>query len=101
TERVVHQGDVELAVFESGNQAGPTVICVHGWPDSHHLWDSVVPLLTDRFRVVTYDTRGHGRSTNPRGTRRFRLAELAADLRAVADAVSPDHPVHLLAHDWG
>ncbi|WP_067513771.1 SDR family oxidoreductase [Nocardia puris] len=101
TERIVRSGEFELAVYEYGDPAAPTVLLVHGWPDTHHLWDRVVPLLADRFHVVTYDTRGHGASTRTRRTADFRLEELAADFFAVADAVSPDRPVHVLAHDWG
>lgn len=97
----VRRHDVELAVFESGNPDGETIVLLHGWPDTHHLWDGVVPLLADRFRLVSYDQRGHGESTDPPRIADFRLAELAKDLFAVIDAVSPDHPVHLIAHDWG
>jgi NAD(P)-dependent dehydrogenase (short-subunit alcohol dehydrogenase family)/pimeloyl-ACP methyl ester carboxylesterase len=100
-DRIVRNGEIDIAVYETGNPAGETVICVHGWPDTHHLWDGIVGLLGDRFHVVTYDTRGHGRTTNPRGVSAFRLAELASDFWAVADAVSPDRRVHALAHDWG
>jgi NAD(P)-dependent dehydrogenase (short-subunit alcohol dehydrogenase family)/pimeloyl-ACP methyl ester carboxylesterase len=101
TERVVRNGEVELAVFEYGDPAAETVVLVHGWPDTHHLWEEVVPLLADRFHVVSYDQRGHGRSTNPKGTKPFRLDQLADDFLAVARAVSPERPVHVLAHDWG
>ena len=101
TERVVRNGDVEIAVYEQGNAAGETVLLLHGWPDSHHLWDGVTPFLTERFRVVSVDNRGHGKSTNPKNFRDFAVAELASDYMAVIDAVSPDKPVHVLAHDWG
>ncbi|MGW4849147.1 SDR family oxidoreductase [Nocardia brasiliensis] len=100
-ERTVRSGEFELAVYEYGDPAADTVLLVHGWPDTNHLWDAVVPLLADRFHVVTYDTRGHGRSTRTKRTQDFRLDHLAADFYAVADAVSPDRPVHVLAHDWG
>lgn len=100
-ERIVRNGSIEIAVYEEGNPDGETIVLVHGWPDTHHLWRSVVPLLTRRFHVVSYDTRGHGKTTNPKKTADFRIAELATDLMAVADAVSPDRPVHVLAHDWG
>ncbi|KIA59970.1 SDR family oxidoreductase [Nocardia vulneris] len=100
-ERTVRSGDFELAVYEYGDPAADTVLLVHGWPDTNHLWDAVVPKLADRFHVVTYDTRGHGRSTRTKRTQDFRLDHLAADFYAVADAVSPDRPVHVLAHDWG
>lgn len=101
TERFVRNGDIELAVYEYGNPEGETIVLVHGWPDTHHLWHSVIPLLSDRFRLIAYDTRGHGRSTNPKGWKPFALAELSKDFHAVIDAVSPESPVHVLAHDWG
>lgn len=101
TTRTVRNGEIDIAVYEEGNPDGPTVVLVHGWPDTHHLWRGVAPLLAERFRVVSYDARGAGGSTNPRRTKDFAVAELASDFRAVADAVSPDEPVHVLAHDWG
>ncbi|WP_043722053.1 SDR family oxidoreductase [Nocardia asiatica] len=100
-ERTVRSGEFDLAVYEYGDPTAETVVLVHGWPDTHHLWDAVAPLLARRFHVVAYDTRGHGRSTRTRRTDDFRLDRLAADFYAVADAVSPDRPVHVLAHDWG
>ncbi|RJO69988.1 SDR family oxidoreductase [Nocardia panacis] len=99
--RTVRSGEFDIAVFESGDPTAETIVLVHGWPDTHHLWDRVVPLLTKRFHVVTYDTRGHGESTRTARTQDFRLEELAKDFYAVIDTVSPDRPVHVLAHDWG
>ncbi|MFC9966628.1 SDR family oxidoreductase [Nocardia ignorata] len=100
-ERVVRNGAFDIAVFEYGDPAAETLVLVHGWPDTHHLWDKVIPLLADRFHVVAYDTRGHGASTRTQRTADFRLDELARDFYAVIDTVSPDRPVHVLAHDWG
>lgn len=101
SERVVRSGEFDIAVYEYGEPSSETIVLVHGWPDDNHLWDRVVPLLADRFHVVTYDTRGHGRSTRTDRTEDYRLEHFAADFFAVADAVSPDRPVHVLAHDWG
>jgi NAD(P)-dependent dehydrogenase (short-subunit alcohol dehydrogenase family)/pimeloyl-ACP methyl ester carboxylesterase len=101
TERFVSSGDVQIAVYEQGNPDGPTVVLTHGWPDSHALWTSVVPLLTDRFRVITYDNRGVGASSSPRKIADYTMARYADDFAAVVDAVSPSAPVHVLGHDWG
>jgi pimeloyl-ACP methyl ester carboxylesterase len=101
TRRTVHNGDAALAVFEGGNPEGPTVLLVHGWPDTHRLWSRVVEHLAADFHVVAYDTRGMGESTGPDRDEGYRVSELAADLFAVADAVSPGEPVHVLGHDWG
>ncbi|WP_084436049.1 alpha/beta fold hydrolase [Aldersonia kunmingensis] len=101
TRHTVRNGDVDIAVFEEGNPDGETVLLLHGWPDSHELWHNVVPMLTDRFRVIRVDNRGHGESTAPPGSHAITVAKLAADHEAVIDAISPDRPVHILAHDWG
>jgi pimeloyl-ACP methyl ester carboxylesterase len=97
----ISNGPVELAVFEQGNPGGDTIVLVHGWPDTHELWQRVVPFLAERFRVISYDSRGAGDSTVPTRVADYRLPELAGDLFAVIDAVSPGKPVHVLAHDWG
>lgn len=97
----VASGDARLAVFEHGDPAAETLLLVHGWPDTHAVWDDVVRLLARDFHVVTYDTRGHGASPLPGPSERFTLELLADDVVAVAQAVSPDRPVHLVAHDWG
>ncbi|MFJ7075219.1 SDR family oxidoreductase [Streptomyces sp. NPDC098781] len=101
-ERVVRTGGVELCVAELGDPGQPTVILVHGYPDSKEVWSEVAPRLADRFHVVLYDVRGHGRSTAPKPLRGgFTLEKLTDDFLAVMDAVSPDRPVHLVGHDWG
>jgi pimeloyl-ACP methyl ester carboxylesterase len=92
---------VRLAVQEHGNPANPTLVAIHGYPDNHTVWDGLVPLLTDRFHVVTYDVRGAGDSERPAGRSAYRIEQLVEDFGAVIDAVSPEAPVHLLAHDWG
>ncbi len=101
-ERRVHTGGVELSVAELGDPSAPTVVLVHGYPDSKEVWSQVAPRLAERFHVVLYDVRGHGRSTAPEPLRGgFTLEKLTDDFLAVADAVSPGRPVHLVGHDWG
>ncbi|MFD0353447.1 SDR family oxidoreductase [Streptomyces sp. NPDC127110] len=101
-ERRVSTGGIELCVVELGEKGRPTVLLVHGYPDSKEVWSEVAERLADRFHVVLYDVRGHGRSSAPVPLRGgFTLEKLTDDFLAVADAVSPDRPVHLVGHDWG
>ncbi|MEU3430069.1 SDR family oxidoreductase [Streptomyces gardneri] len=101
-ERWVRTGGVELCVAELGDTDRPTVVLVHGYPDSKEIWSEVAARLAEEFHVVLYDVRGHGRSTAPAPLRGgFTLEKLTDDFLAVADAVSPDGPVHLVGHDWG
>jgi pimeloyl-ACP methyl ester carboxylesterase len=99
--RTVSSGGVALAVYEQGLSTGPTVVLVHGYPDTHRVWDDVAEALEPDHRVIRYDVRGAGASGAPPDRYGYRLEQLAADLFAVVDAVSPDRPVHLLGHDWG
>jgi pimeloyl-ACP methyl ester carboxylesterase len=90
-----------LAVYETGAAGRPVIVAVHGYPDDHTVWDALTALLADRFRVISYDVRGAGASDVPRGKAAYRMPQLVDDLFAVLDAVAPETPVHLLAHDWG
>jgi NAD(P)-dependent dehydrogenase (short-subunit alcohol dehydrogenase family)/pimeloyl-ACP methyl ester carboxylesterase len=101
TSEVTTADGVRLRWYESGSAGAPTVVCVHGYPDDHTVWDGVATELATRYHVVSYDVRGAGKSGKPRSRDAYRLDQLAEDLATVIDAVSPERPVHLLAHDWG
>jgi NAD(P)-dependent dehydrogenase (short-subunit alcohol dehydrogenase family)/pimeloyl-ACP methyl ester carboxylesterase len=102
TQQFVDSTDgVRIAVYEEGNREGPTVVLVHGFPDSHVLWDGVVPVLAERFRVIRYDNRGVGMSSAPKPVSAYTMARFADDFAAVIGELSPGGPVHVLAHDWG
>jgi pimeloyl-ACP methyl ester carboxylesterase len=102
TQRFVDSSDgVRIAVYEQGNPDGPTLVMAHGWPDSHVLWDGVVPLLAERFRIIRYDNRGVGKSSVPKPISAYTMPRLADDLSAVISEVGPAEPVHVLGHDWG
>jgi pimeloyl-ACP methyl ester carboxylesterase len=92
---------LRLAVQHRGEVSAPVVVAVHGYPDDHTVWDGVAADLAADHHVVTYDVRGAGASDAPHDRAGYDLDRLEDDLAAVIDAVSPDRPVHLLAHDWG
>ncbi|NVI85857.1 SDR family oxidoreductase [Actinomadura sp. BRA 177] len=97
----VRSGEIELAVRVSGEDGQPTVILVHGYPDTSAMWDDVAERLAARFRVVAYDVRGAGASSSPSDPLDYRLDALMGDLAAVLDGVGATEPVHLVGHDWG
>lgn len=99
--RIVERGGAELFVSERGDPANATVVLVHGYPDTHRVWDELVEQLSERLHTVAYDVRGMGQSVAPNIADAFVLPELALDMQAVIDAASPDRPVHLIGHDWG
>ncbi|MFD9941514.1 SDR family oxidoreductase [Nonomuraea sp. NPDC059023] len=98
--RLIPSGDVRLALFEEGERDNPTILLVHGYPDTHRVWDEVAGLLSDRYHVVRYDVRGAGQSGAPYDRRHYSFDHLAADLGAVLDEIGKPR-VHLVGHDWG
>lgn len=78
--------------------AGPTVVMLHGWPDSPALWDSTVAALRDGYRCVRFALPGYDLSQPPRPVS---VDQMCALIASVVDTVSPDEPVTLLLHDWG
>jgi len=75
-----------------------TLLMVHGWPDTHRLWDGLIDQLKADYRCARFTLPGFGVS-DPR--RQRTLGEVVGVLEAVIDAVSPDRPVTLVLHDWG
>jgi pimeloyl-ACP methyl ester carboxylesterase len=97
----VQSGTVSLAVKSAGEADRPTLVLVHGYPDSKDVWDPVMERLAARFHVVAYDVRGAGGSSAPRGPAAYDMSRLADDFAAVCAAVAPERQVHLVGHDWG
>src|SRR5690625_335712 len=83
---------VRLACFTQGDDSQPTLVFVHGYPDTHAVWARMSDVLQHEFHCVSYDVRGAGASSRPRATRAYRLQHLAADLAAVIDWASPERP---------
>jgi pimeloyl-ACP methyl ester carboxylesterase len=59
--------DTERIYFEYWGDGGETVILGHGMGGNHAVWYQQVAYLTSRYRVVTWDQRGFGRSTSISG----------------------------------
>lgn len=78
-------------VYYHERGAGPPVVLVHAGLMSSAMWEPVLPDLGDGFRVITPDSRGHGRSSNPDGMLSY--AQLADDVAALITALGLIRPV--------
>ncbi|MGA7836256.1 MAG: alpha/beta fold hydrolase [Acidimicrobiales bacterium] len=95
----VRNGDISLRVSVAGD--GPTVLLLHGWPDTSALWDDVAPeLVAAGFRVAAPDLRGCGRSDKPLSVEAYRMHHLVGDVAAIVESLG-QRRVILVGHDWG
>src|SRR5690348_13287059 len=60
-----------------GPADAPVVALSNSLGADHRMWEPQIPPLTQRFRVLCYDTRGHGASAAPAGP--YTMAELGRD----------------------
>jgi 3-oxoadipate enol-lactonase/4-carboxymuconolactone decarboxylase len=81
-------GDARLYWRQDGSDGKPPLLLLHPILTDHTVWDRVIPFLTDHFRIVRMDVRGHGASSALAGD--YPLADLAADAFAVLDMAGVD-----------
>jgi pimeloyl-ACP methyl ester carboxylesterase len=90
---------VELA-YEEWGSGDPPLLLLHGFTGSRLDWVDVAEKLAGERRVVAYDQRGHGESTNVGRADAYTFDRLLADLAAVVDTKGLA-PIHLLGHSMG
>jgi len=81
---VADENGTPTRLFFEDLGSGRPVVLIHGFPLNGRSWERVVPALLDaRHRVVTYDRRGFGNSSQPSGG--YEYDTLAADLQALME----------------
>jgi 3-oxoadipate enol-lactonase len=76
--------------YEIHGDKGPWVVLSHSLACNLHMWDSQIDLLKSRFRVLAFDTRGHGQSDAPAGA--YTMDQLVEDARGLLAGVGADRP---------
>ena len=90
-----HQ-DCQLHYEEYGQ--GEPLLLVHGLGSSIRDWEYQIPVLSQHYRVIALDVRGHGQSDKPR--QRYRIATFAADVAALIEHLGLSQ-VHLIGISMG
>jgi len=96
TEHVVQRGPYHMYAREYPGEE-PAIVLMHGFPDTLHLYDRLLPWLITSRRVVTFDFLGWGESDKPAGYP-YTAANQVGDLDAVIEQLHLQQVV-LVAHD--
>jgi pimeloyl-ACP methyl ester carboxylesterase len=91
---------MRVAVESYGPSDAPQLVLAHGWTNTGRVWHEQVVGLADRYRIVTYDQPGHGRTSPPR-SRSYTLDLLGDTLRAVIEQATDPQPLVLAGHSLG
>ncbi|TWU67652.1 alpha/beta fold hydrolase [Crateriforma conspicua] len=99
---LVDLGDVQLEVFEAGQQnAGNPIMLCHGWPELAFSWRHQVPALVDAgYHVIVPNQRGYGRSSCPTEVTEYDIRHLTSDLVGLLEHFGYQDAT-FVGHDWG
>jgi 3-oxoadipate enol-lactonase len=91
-------GDILINYELSGNENAPVVMMSHSLGSSSIMWQPQLEALAPRYRLLRFDTRGHGQSDAPKGA--YNLEQLAGDALALLDTLEIDK-VHFVGLSMG
>lgn len=95
---LVKLADGELNYCFDGPQDAPVLVLSNSLGTHLHMWDEQVPAFSQHFRVLRFDTRGHGRSLVTEGP--YSIEQLGHDVLAMLDQLSIDK-VHFCGLSMG
>ena len=86
---------------EAGPKDAPAVVLLHGYPSSSRMYDTLIPLLADRFHLIAPDYPGFGQSEAPTTSRyRYTFDHLAETTNRLLEQLGIDRYV-LFMQDYG
>jgi haloacetate dehalogenase len=92
-----------IEIFARVGGAGPPLLLIHGYPETHAMWHLVAPTLARHFTVVAPDLRGYGRSdcaSSDGNVRAYSKRTMALDLAELMTALGFER-FSVMGHDRG
>jgi pimeloyl-ACP methyl ester carboxylesterase len=89
---------IRLNYVEQGDPNGTPIVLLHGYTDSWHSYERVLPHLPSSMRVIALTLRGHGGSSKPAAS--YTSSDFAGDVAAFFDVMRLDSAI-LVGHSMG
>ena len=99
---VITKNNLTFTCRVSGlENTGETVILLHGFPSTSHMWHELINFLSnENYRVIAPNQRGYSQGARPSEISEYRIDNLVQDVLNIADAMDVNK-FHLIGHDWG
>lgn len=95
---VVNVNGMNMVYEECGESNEKTIILLHGFGGSSEYWHKVCPLLSEKYRIIMPQLRGHGSSSTPQGV--YSMETMAEDIYRLVGKLNVDKVV-MFGHSLG
>lgn len=85
---------------EYGSSNDPTMVMIHGWPETSYCWHHTAQHLQDKYHLIAVDLRGVGGSNRDLDKAKYAKDQLALDIISIIDGLKIKD-FYLVGHDWG
>jgi pimeloyl-ACP methyl ester carboxylesterase len=99
SERQVQVGAIRINYVRGGH--GPTLLLLHGYPQTWYSWDDILPALAQHYTVIAPDLPGAGLSDAPASAADYTKKAMAADIYGLMVKLGLSHHIRIVGHDIG
>ena len=89
--------DVQGTKVYINGEGKSVIIMIHGWPDTHEIWQKQVDFFKRDFTCVTFTLPGFEKNDDGKYT----LDDVVNRIKNIVDTVCPKSKAILMVHDWG
>lgn len=82
-----------VSIYYEDHGSGPAIILSHGYSATLGMWKGQIQPLTEKYRVITWDMRGHGESDSPDDPHRYSQAHTVHDMALILEACQVDKAI--------
>ena len=82
-----------VEVYYEAQGEGPVILLSHGYGATAQMWAGQLAPLSEHYRVIAWDMRGHGQTASPEDPGCYSEAETVADMAAILDAEGADDAI--------
>lgn len=98
---IVKANGFEFNVKTAGESGNPSIIFLHGWPESSYMWDQALTYFGEQgYFCIAPDQRGYSPKARPKNVAAYKVKYLIEDINAIKSHFGIEE-FHLVAHDWG
>lgn len=78
-------------------EGSTTMLMIHGWPDTHEIWDKQVAYFQKEYTCATFTLPGFSKGDD----HKYTLDEIVQRIRDIVEAIGKNEQVVFMVHDWG